>query len=69
MKLMTAEERSDYLKAQGFWCAFCPSSDLTIKRLDSTEGKGWNTVKCEECGRCWIESYRLIDVHHWPEGG
>lgn len=69
MQSMTEKARKKHIETAGMECCpFCnaendPDEILECSELDTVEdGSIEQTVKCLECGRSWMDIFRLVDV-------
>lgn len=59
---MTPEQARKYVKDYGYHCPYCLSP--RIINVGTTYGLGTRhqKVKCDRCGKFWIETYGLVNV-------
>lgn len=49
-----------YLKANGCECPFCRGSDVQgLGAVEVDDGKAKQDMFCDDCGKAWIDHYRL----------
>jgi uncharacterized Zn finger protein len=56
MMEMTSEE---YAKTGGGMCPFCGGATLEGHEVEIQEGKAWQRVDCDDCGKSWADNYVL----------
>ena len=67
--VMSAEEKKQYMADQGRVCPVCQGFVMATT-LPVISECGWATVKfdsqCRECGRAWVDVYKLSDIEAFP---
>ncbi|MEC9362387.1 MAG: hypothetical protein VYC42_04105 [Pseudomonadota bacterium] len=53
---MTAIE---YVNVQGTLCPYCRSSQIEGEAVDIDGGHATQPMRCNDCGRDWIDRYQL----------
>jgi transcription elongation factor Elf1 len=61
MSTITQRKKDAYLD-KPFKCMHCGSYEMEYTNVDVGDGSAGRDVKCRECGACWLEMYKLIDV-------
>jgi len=58
---MTIINQETYLNAQGLCCPFCFFDRIyTHSELEGNGTTVWQTVKCPNCSKQWLDVYKLI---------
>jgi transposase-like protein len=65
--MMSSEE---YKRSLGTQCPYCESRNLEDEAPSEFTGTGdiETKVTCEDCGKSWLEVYRLAGFRILPEG-
>ena len=45
---------------EGSQCPFCRSENIVGMPFDVDVMWAWRNVECEDCGKIWVEDYKLI---------
>lgn len=62
MAILTAEQKSAYLKSDGGCCPFCQDADISGGPVEISGREAWQEVKCQACGETWRDVYKLAFV-------
>jgi len=57
---ITKAMESLYLKRSGLRCLFCGSTEIEGDRPDIDGPIGWANVRCNECGRGWVDRFDML---------
>lgn len=60
-KNLTPEQKAAYLAASSR-CPYCQSSDVEGDRHDYAGDEVAQNIHCNDCGREWVDVYRLAEV-------
>ncbi len=62
----TKKQNKEYLHKHGTHCPYCDGTDISQRLQDSTKDSPPDEltpqVTCENCGKVWIEVYKLIGI-------
>ena len=61
LKRLTAARKRSYLQ-RGGCCPYCRSESISGESVDIDSNRAFQEVSCSECGRSWLDIYRLTDV-------
>ncbi len=53
---------ADYIKGGGVVCPFCGDGDLEGGFIETDQGRATQEIKCNTCGKAWIDEYKLAGV-------
>jgi hypothetical protein len=57
-----------YLENKGLSCMYCDEGNVEGYGLDFEAGRIEQKVQCTDCGKTWIDIYKLSDVALFAEG-
>ena len=60
--VLTQEQKKAYLARSGVGCPFCGCPNIEGAFVETNEGRATQPMTCTECGKVWIDYYRLVDV-------
>lgn len=58
---LTPEQKAAYL-ADDSACPFCSSTNFVGEQLERTGNEVHQSITCDDCGRNWLDIYKLSDV-------
>ena len=61
-KKITEANKAKYLKAKGCHCPYCGSKQISADPPEADGGEVSSQVICEDCGKTWIDVFKLADV-------
>lgn len=61
---------AEYCKNLGSLCPHCKSGDIGVMGCYETQDSvTYQPVKCNNCGKCWTDTYGLIGYEEYDESG
>ena len=59
--MLTKKQVKQYLKSETT-CPYCGGQDITGSSVEVEAGGAYQTITCEECGKSWLDIYKLVDI-------
>jgi len=66
---MTEEQKAKYLEGGGVHCPYCGSDNIVPGKMQDEEDRVEARTSCVDCGKEWLDIFRLTDVEPICECG